>query len=367
MRHRRPELLVICIAIQGLVATLSLAQGTEVPPTSVGGPPLQGSNVLNPNISLVGNLLGFAGNDRSLPRRAFDLSEAELGLQSSIDPFARLDTFISISREGVDIEELYVTWLSLPSSFGLKVGKFRSNLGKFNRTHPPETPFADRPLATIRFFGPEGLSAVGVSANYLAPTPFFLNFDAEVTTNWENAPLFGDIAPSGGTSSGGRRGDLGYLFRGSTFHDFSEKTNATFGLSYARSVHDRDGRLPSDVAAADLTVRWKNPRRAIYRALIWQTEAYLTQRDELDGSSRSFGGFSYVEYQFSRRWRTGVRADYVDHPVEKGALAYLTYWPSEFSALSVQGRGIRRSDGRNDLAAILKLTFNVGPHGAHPF
>ncbi len=337
------------------------------PPTAPGSAPLQASNILNPNVSLVGNLLAFAGNDRSLPNRAFDLSEAELGLQSPIDPFARLDAFIAFSREGVDIEETYVTWLTLPASFGLKTGKFRSNLAKFNRTHPPETPFADRPLAAERFFGEEGLSGVGISASYLAPTPFYLNFDGEVTTNWEEAPLFGELDESGEVESGGRRRDLGYLFRGATYHDFSERTNATLGLTYARGVHDREGKLSSEVLAADATVRWKDPRRAIYRAVIWQTEAYFTRRQEESGSDRSWGGFSYAEYQFSRRWRVGLRADYVDKPVEKGALVYITFWPSEFSALSLQGREIRRPDGRNDLAAFAKLTFNIGPHGAHPF
>jgi hypothetical protein len=337
------------------------------PPTAPGSAPLQASNILNPNVSLVGNLLGFVGNDRSLPNRAFELSEAELGLQSAIDPYARLDAFIAFSRDGVDIEETYVTWLALPASFGLKTGKFRSNLGKFNRTHPPETPFADRPLAAERFFGEEGLSAVGISASYLAPTPFYLSFDGEVSPNWEDAPLFGEVDESGEVQSGGRRSDLGYLFRATTYHDFSEKTNATLGFTYAHGVHDREGKLSSEVVAADATVRWKDPRRAIYRALVWQTEAYFTRREEEGGSVRSWGGFSYAEYQFSRRWRFGVRGDYVNKPVEKGGLAYITFWPSEFSAISLQGRAIRRPDGRTDLAAFAKLTFNIGPHGAHPF
>lgn len=337
------------------------------PPAPSGSPPLQASNVLNPNISLVGNLLAFAGNDRFLPGGAFKLSEAELGLQSPIDPFARLDAFIAFSSEGVDIEEAYVTWLTLPGSFGLKTGKFRSNLGKFNRTHPPETPFADRPLAAERFFGGEGLSGVGISASYLAPTPFYLNFDGELTTNWENAPLFGDPSPSGDIQSGGRRKDLGYLFHAATYRDFSERANLTLGGSYARGVHDQPGNLSSEVIALDATFRWKDPRRSIYRAVIWQTEAYFTRRAEDPNPVRSWGGFSYAEYQFSRRWRVGLRADYVDKPVERGGLGYLTYWPSEFSAVSLQVREIRRSDGRNDLAAFAKLTFNIGPHGAHPF
>jgi hypothetical protein len=342
---------------------------TPPPPGPVvpGGAPQQASNILNPNISLVGNLVGFAGGDRTLPDKAFDLSELELGIQAPIDPYARADAFIAFTAEGIDVEEGYVTWLALPASLSLKAGKFRSNLGKFNRTHPPETPFVDRPLAAERFFGDEGLAAVGISASYLLPVPFYLNLDGEVTTNWDEAPLFGDVTESGELRSGGRRRDLGYLARVSTYRDFSESTNLTVGASFARGVHDAAGELSSDVFAADATLRWKNPRRAIYRSAIWQTEAYFTRREEEPGSQGAFGGFSYVEYQFQRRWRTGIRADYVEDPTEKGGLVYVTFWPSEFSALSAQGRLIRRADGRDDFAAFLKLTFNIGPHGAHPF
>jgi hypothetical protein len=336
-------------------------------PTLAGAAPQQASNVLNPNISLVGNLVGFSGGDRSLPDRAFDLSELELGIQAPIDPYARADAFIAFTPEGIDIEEGYVTFLTLARSFNLKVGKFRSNFGKFNRTHPPETPFADRPIAAERFFGEEGLAAVGLSGSYLVPTAFYLNLDAEITTIWDEAPLFGKETEEGEVQSGGRRGDLGYLFRASTYADFSEQTNGTLGVSVARGVHDSEGELASDALGVDFTLRWKDPRRAIYRSFIWQTEGYFTRREEDFGRDDAFGAFSYAEFQFARRWRVGLRGDYVESPEEKGALAYLTFWPSEFSALSAQARLIRRPDGRDDYAGFLKLTFNIGPHGAHPF
>lgn len=361
--------------------SVSAAPGQETPPppptptptpAPAGAPPQQASNILNPNVSLVGNLIGFLGNDPRLPDKAFKLSELELALQSPIDPYARADVFIAFRPEGVDVEEGYVTWLTFPGSLSLKAGKFRSNFGKFNRIHPPETPFADRPLSTLRFFGEEGLSAVGLSASYLAPTPFYLNIDAEVTTNWEGAPAFGEETPDGQIRSGGRRRDLGYLLRASTFHDFSERSNGTLGVSFAHGVHDAKGQLATDIVGADATVRWKDPRRAIYRSFLWQTEIYWVSRKEEPGRRHAIGGFSYAEYQFLRRWRVGLRADYAEGLAEtekagKGSLAYLTFWPSEFSSISLQGRLVRRGDGRNDLAAFLQLRFNIGPHGAHPF
>lgn len=370
----RDTLAVACLLANLAVAVAASAQSAPEPPPTPGpsaitaaGPPLQASNILNPNISVVGNLVAVSGDDPTLPDDAFELSEAELGLQASIDPYSRADVFIGFSAEGAELEEAYVTWLTLPGSLTVKAGKLRSNLGKLNRSHPPETPFVDRPLAAQRFFGEEGLSATGVSASYLMPTPFYLNLDFEVTTNWADAPLFGDVSDSGDLERGGGRSDLSYLARAGLYHDFTEETNLTYGLSWAHGVHDRHGERSSEVVAADATFRWKDPRRAVYRSLTWQTEAYFTRRSEAGGAVRAAGAYSYVEYQFARRWRSGLRGDYVEEPEEWGGLAYLTFWPSEFSALSLQGRFVRRFDGRQDIAAFLKLTFNIGPHGAHPF
>jgi hypothetical protein len=79
-----------------------------------------------------------------------------------------------------------------------------------------------------------------------------------------------------------------------------------------------------------------------------------------------------MDYQFARRWHTGVRFDYSEFPTdgdhhEEGRLTYLTYAPSEFSQISLQGRQVQRMDGTLERLAFLKTTFNIGPHGAHPF
>jgi hypothetical protein len=344
-------LVAVCAAVSAARAETPLA------------PPLQASNILNPNLSLIANMAAFAGNDPSLGDRALVVREAEIGLQAPIDPYSRADAFIAIGDDGAEIEEVYVTWLTLPGAFTLKAGKFRSSFGKFNRAHPPETPFADRPLAADRFFGEEGLSATGLATSYLPPLPFYLDLTAEVTTTWDEAPVFSE-APELEESESGRRQDLGYLLRSSAYWDLSEKTNVAIGASWAHA--DPQGEPSPHALAADATLRWKDPRRAIYRSVIWQTETYLAHRAE--GRDRNdWGAFSYLECQFVRRWRMGIRADYAEKPTEKGGLVYLAFWPSEFSALSAQVRGLRDAGGRDRLAAFLKLTFNIGPHGAHPF
>jgi hypothetical protein len=84
------------------------------------------------------------------------------------------------------------------------------------------------------------------------------------------------------------------------------------------------------------------------------------------------GGYGYAVYQFARRWKVGARVDRSDAPGGgerlDGLLGLLQFQPSEFSTLSLQFRRVH--DRAADLAhgaAFLKWTFNIGPHGAHPY
>ena len=129
-------------------------------PASGGASALQASNLLNPNISVVGWFQGMTGHPHDPghdPEPVMQLKETELGLQSIIDPWARGDFFVSFDQDGnANLEEGYITWFHLPENLGLRVGKFRSYFGPFNRTHPHDTPFATRPLSEKNFLGEDG-------------------------------------------------------------------------------------------------------------------------------------------------------------------------------------------------------------------
>lgn len=351
------------------------AQSVQEPAVS-GGP--QASSVFNPNISVIGWFGGLAGHTPTAldENPAFKLHEAELGFQSVVDPYSRADVFISVNDEGkVDLEEGYLTALALPYGFGAKLGKFQPDLGKFNRTHTPETDFADRPLAAQRFFGDEPLKAIGGGISHIIPNPWdvYINADAQVTNTPSNTdvPVFAQA----------NRGDLLYVARVSGFSDLTESINLTLGVSYANgangfnvnAVDGSSGTRRSQVGAVDLTFRWKNPRRSIYRSVFWQTEYYAARRDLSPSSNATRNGaFTHVRWQFARRWFAGVRADWSqllvqDDAAETGGLAYLTFYPSEFSLISIQGKHLRFADGYMEDLGFLKVTFNFGPHGAHPF
>ncbi|MEK7721356.1 MAG: hypothetical protein AAB359_03095 [Elusimicrobiota bacterium] len=342
-----------------------------------GGNALQSSNILNPNISAVGWLQGEAGRRSGVsePPPAFAFKEAEIAVQSVVDPYTRADLFLAVEGEGgIELEEGYLTWYSLPGGLSLKAGKFKGAFGKFNLTHRPETAFADRPLVHEAYFGEEGLASAGAGLSWHVPNPWLLlNLDAQAFTLPEAAemPAF-DKA---------RRKDFLYIGRLGGYYDLTEAANFALGGSCAHGAAGREfnpvtvssSTLSSRLYGLDLTLRWKNPRRAIYRSLFWQTE-FLWSRQEITAGSykNTRGFFSHLEYQFARRWRTGARYDWTQFPGggaahESGGLAYLSFASSEFSRLSLQGRQVKKADGTRENLGFLKLIFNIGPHGTDPF
>src|SRR5207249_8753061 len=71
------------------------------------------SKVFNPDISVIGNFLGKAGQDnpyefgREGARPAMQLDEAEVAFQAFVDPYAKANFFLSLTPEGIDVEEGY--------------------------------------------------------------------------------------------------------------------------------------------------------------------------------------------------------------------------------------------------------------------
>ncbi len=332
------------------------------------GAPPSGSSITNPAISVIGWFQAAAGNDPTAAEHAFELREAELAFQAAVDPFTRADFFMSASSAGFELEEGYITWLALPFNAQAKVGKFRADLGKFNRTHPPETPFADRPLSTLAFLGEEGLVTTGASLSTLISNPFGLYWDA--TANLGNLP---DVVEQP-VFEAGSRSDLLALGRTSVFVPAGAAADFNFAVSYANGLNREPARETegnrSQLGVADVTFRWKNPRRSIYRSLMAQGELTALEGSRT-GAERYTGGFGYALYQFARQWKLGGRYDWTEtpgvHENSTGALALLQYQPSEFSTMSVQFRRVWEPGDRSRDAAFFKWTFNIGPHGAHPY
>ncbi|HEY3174306.1 MAG TPA: hypothetical protein VGK94_00950 [Candidatus Polarisedimenticolia bacterium] len=384
--------------------TTPVAQVPAAPPPAPQPPPAPvsragGSTVFNPAMSAVFQGIGNGSFNHNRDGDGFSLSEAEIGLQAVVDPYARVDMFIAFGAEGeAEVEEAYVTFQTLPGGLQAKAGRFKDAFGKWNLLHNHAFFTVDRPNALTNFFGEESLTGDGASLSWLVPGTGSA-FVESVT----------DIASTGNdVSFNARRRDLLLLEHVSSV--FTLTSNATFetggtwakgrgGPSEALTQAIDDAGLtgtvvPSDRLAAnlfgvDLTYKWKPVQFNVYRSVTLQAEGIASRRrvESLQPGGfltrdtvNSFGGYLYAEYQFAKRWRAGLRYDDSEFPDddsarERAASAVLRIQPTEFEEFRIQFKHTGRNDAaafrfdgiQSDNEVFIEWIPVIGAHAAHKY
>ena len=368
-------------ALESRLATLETQQGRPQPEVTsanvpagaagAGGPtgtlPIYGSpaalsKIFNPDIAVVGDFLGAAGTNAVDPLPAFEMHESEVSFQAILDPYARADFFLAFGPEGVELEEGFVTFPTLPGGFLVKAGKLRGAFGKVNTLHNHVLPWADRPLVTTNLVGgEEGISDSGMSVSRLILNPwFFLEATGEVYQG--SSEVFQTF----------QRSDFTYVGRLRGYQDLTESSNVDMGASIAYGHNDAGPNFATRLVGLDATFRYRPLRRAIYRQLLARTELVWSRREQEPAQVSAFGFYVAGDYQFARRWFGGARYDYSERMFDsslrdKGASLLLTYWPSEFSQLRGQYRRTRYAEGETANELLFQLLFSIGAHGAHMF
>jgi hypothetical protein len=296
-------------------------------------------STFNPAIGLV---LDATAEHREKVGGDFNFRAAELGLSASVDPFARVYSFITGSKEGVEVEEAAAITTSLPWNLTAKGGRFFADFGRLPKNHPHEYAFVNTPLSIERMVGGES-KADGVEVNYLFPTPFFLRatLGGYNKIGEENERL--DDTKSRAWSR------FTYLGRLHTYFDLADNHSVELGSSvaYTPSV-----RLPDDpsggdrtLGGIDLTYRYQPLDSTVYQGLTIAGEFFAnSERLLVDDASRrrqSYGGYSYAELKLNKNWSTGFLFDYapsIESPGKKtiGYSPFLTWNISEFNRLRFQ-------------------------------
>jgi hypothetical protein len=359
----------------GAQPTVAVPPGAEGAGGPSGSLPVYGnvsaaSKIFNPDIAVIGNFIGVGGRNDVRPEQSLAMREAEASFQAIVDPYARADFFMAFAEEGVDLEEGFVTFPTVPGGLLLKVGKMRSAFGKVNTFHTHQMPWPDRPLVTENLVGgEEGIADAGVSVARLIPNPWlFLEATGQVYR--------GD---SGDIFAATRREDLSYAGRLRAYQDISESTNVDVGgsvmLGHTAPAEFDSAFDPSHTTTLygiDAMVRWRPLQRSIYRSFVGRSEVVWSRRERSTGRIDGSGFYVSGDYQFARRWFAGGRLDQSDRLDEddlrdKSYSALLTFWPSEFSQLRGQYRRTNYADGPAANEFLFQLQFSIGAHGAHPF
>jgi len=320
------------------------------------------SKIFNPDIAVIGNFTGAAGRNEIEPRPALQLDEAELSLQAVVDPYARADFFLAASPEGLEVEEGFLTFSSLPGGLLMKVGKLKAQFGKVNTLHAHAMSWVDQALVVKNLLGgDEGLNDSGISVSKLIPNSLlFLEATGEIYQGQNE--LF--------TSH--TRGNLAYVGRLRGYRDVTEGTNLDVGTSIAYGHNAVGEDFTTRVIGVDATVRYRPLRRAIYRRFIGRTELMWSRQGQEAGDMNAFGLYGSADYQFARRWFAGARYDWSERAydstlVDKGPSLLVTYWPSEFSQIRGQYRRTRYAEGATANELLFQFLFSIGAHGAHTF
>src|SRR5206468_251161 len=291
----------------------------QVPPGAegAGGPagalPVYGgaaalSKIFNPDIAVIGDFLGAAGrNPGANPDPAFAMHESEAAFQAVVDPYARADFFMSFGEEGVDLEEGFITFTSLPGGLLTKVGKMRAAFGKVNTLHNHVLPWTDRPLVTRNLVGGEdGIDDSGISVARLIPNRWlFLEATGQVFRG-DSADVFKSV----------KRGDVSEVGHLRGYQDITESSNIDLGFSVAHGHNDDSrgndelfGHFTTALYGIDATFRWRPLQRSIYHSFVGRSEIIWSRRDESSGLQAAHGYYVSGDYQFGRRWFAGARLD----------------------------------------------------------
>ncbi len=349
-------------AIQKVDTTTQFTSGTRMQPQN------------NPEISFTGNMFLVGGNHQ---REEMQAGEFELDAQSYLDPYTRMHLVVSHTlpshgstfglpedaqtyQEGsTEVEEGYITWLDLPGSTTLTVGKKRQQFGVLNRWHSHALDQVDLPWVLQESFGDEGLTGTGVSVDWLMPHLWATTNELTVeVTDGDN-----DVAFAGANWK-----HPAFLARLKNYWDLTENTYFEAGLDALHGKADAAGHLNHNFYALDWTYNWYPAGRGHYHEFTLRGMLLRSERERLDAPERdAWGGYTYGEVKLSPHWITGLRYDRVDDQNVAGHRywgfsPYVTFWESEFVRL--RGQMSYRKDNWYgvDRRFELQITFAAGPH-----
>ncbi len=368
------------------------------------------ASAFNPEISLIlqgryhnakgdGHITGFlpAGHEHG-GGKGLSLDGTELTMGASIDPYFRGFANFVIDAEGkIETEEAWAQTTALDHGFTLKGGRYLSGIGYANERHPHAWDFANQNLPYAAMLG-EHYIQDGLQLRWLAPTPMFLQFGAEIGqgVDWSNKNRPGSYALTAHVGD-----DVG------TSHSWRA------GLSYLRTKADhRESHWDDDAGdeahtdftglskywIADFVWKWAPQGNPKYQNFKFQAE-YLRRNENGDlhcddglcgggiedsYAAKQSGWYAQGVYQFMPRWRAGYRYDRLDvgtvnfGPAFTGVLSkpdftpqrhtlMADYNPSEFSRFRLQLARDKGQQGLTDNQVTLQYIHSLGPHGAHKF
>jgi len=391
------------------------------PPTAAAAPTATaaaggGANSFNPAVSLIlSGLYAHTSHDpaqyalRGFPlpadapigpgTRGFSLTETELGLAASIDPWLRGAAAISVAPDNsVEVEEAFVQTTSLGNGLSLKAGRFFSGIGYLNPQHSHTWDFVDSPLAYQAMLGGQ-YGDDGLQLTWLPPIDQYVELGVEVgrgrtfpgsDSNRNGPGMVALTAHAGGDIGASHSWRAGVSMLDAKASDQGLVATDAAGNRFAQSFSGS-----TRVWIADAIWKWAPNGNATRTNFKLQGEYLQSTRNgdlihDVGGANlastysvRQSGWYVQGIYQFMPRWRVGLRAEGLDpgtpdYGANNGLIALptdrsrkdslmLDFNPSEFSRVRVQLARDRAREGGADTQWFVQYQMSLGAHGAHSY
>lgn len=333
---------------------------------------------LNPNLSVAGDFFASyssADNDIlnessefSYGNNNFFMRELELGFAAPLDPFTRGKAFVSLTQEGISLEEAYMELLNLPLNMNLKAGIFKAEYGLLNRYHPHALPQFDKPKALMYQFGEPGIGGAGLAANILLPFPILAHatsIDFSVVNGGNDMSFTSE-----------RSMNLLYVGHFKNYYDINENSYFEFTISGVRGYSDSAGKYISHVGDLGLHYKWAPVGRSKYRTFDWKTEFIYGYHEGPVKDIETIGFYTSIQNKLSARFWLGARFGYTELPYDNSEhetdyAICLDFWQSEFVFFRFQyqynDRHIKNMLGTlgelpSDHVFTLHVSWAMGPH-----
>lgn len=353
-----------------------------------------GLQALNPEISVVGDSVSWFGDTEGDARRSdFGLRALDVHFESYLDPYSKLKAAVPVTKDGSELDEVYITRYGVSPDLNVTVGKFNQQFGVVNRWHQPSLDQVEFPLALRQLFA-GNLNQTGVSFDWLLSGSNGRSQGAILQlTNGENPRVFAQNA----------RNFPSALLRYTNYRDLSKDKYLEIGLTTLVGHNNlwtvdqpglgmvtRNRGLWTWMLGFDLTLLWEPTEAMRYRNWLWRTEAYYLHKNILapdasgEDALNAWGAYSYFQTKLSRTTEAGARLDYYRPDVKSYAnlqglslspLAvtvpgarqwqispYITWWQSPWVKWRLEydhrwGKGLPDDD-----RLLVQCTFAAGPH-----
>jgi len=327
------------------------------------------AGVVNPDISVIGQVLYRHHDDRTAPdarKPTLDLGETELVFDAALNPYAKGTFVFAVDDAGLGTEEAYIDVIKgLPDRLALRGGKYRLGFGKLNPVHPHAYPFIDPPrLMAALLPGTDGFNDIGTRAAYFLP----LSWASDITA---------DVLKGASFHPDETKAAAGWLAHWNNSLLLGAVTPLDIGVSATQGTNNAQWKTKTTVYGADL--KTKIPLSSL-TSLTLQGEYFYNNSsvvvDTTTGGTSHMGrqGFyAFADLKFKQGWNAGFIYDQYS-PVEnknitnsaiKGFLGYSLL--EETTLLRLTCERFKPENNPAVHTVMLQVLFSMGPHKAHKF